>query len=56
MPISDPQLVKIVEARVFDKLVCRKCGALNPPRATKCRRCRSTQLGPKKKKLGMKKG
>ncbi|RLG81547.1 MAG: 50S ribosomal protein L40e [Thermoprotei archaeon] len=53
MPITDPTLLKIVENRVLDKLVCRRCGALNPPGALKCRRCRSTNLRPKKKRLGM---
>jgi large subunit ribosomal protein L40e len=56
VPIRDPVLVNIVSKRVLDKMVCRKCGALNPPNATKCRRCGSKSLRPKKKKLGMKKG
>ncbi|PMB77042.1 MAG: 50S ribosomal protein L40e [Fervidicoccus fontis] len=56
MPIKDPVLVNIMSKRVLDKLVCRKCGALNPIGATKCRRCGSKDLRPKKKKLGMKKG
>jgi len=30
MPITDPELLKIVEARVLNKMVCRRCGALNP--------------------------
>jgi large subunit ribosomal protein L40e len=55
MPVADPELLKIVEARVLNKKVCRKCGALNPPTATRCRRCRSSNLRPKKKKLAMKK-
>ena len=50
MPITDPELIAIVEKRVLNKLVCRKCGALNPPGATKCRRCRSKNLRPKKKR------
>ncbi|MEM1628784.1 MAG: 50S ribosomal protein L40e [Desulfurococcaceae archaeon] len=49
MPINDPELLKIVQARVINKTVCRKCGALNPPGATKCRRCKSKgTLRPKK--------
>ncbi|WP_448579175.1 50S ribosomal protein L40e [Thermosphaera sp.] len=49
MPINDPELLKIVQARVLNKMVCRKCGALNPPGATKCRRCKSKgTLRPKK--------
>lgn len=54
MPITDPELLKIVERRVLDKMVCRECGALNPPRATKCRRCGSRNLRPKRKRLGTK--
>ncbi|MEM2024709.1 MAG: 50S ribosomal protein L40e [Desulfurococcaceae archaeon] len=49
MPITDPELLKIVQARILNKYVCRKCGALNPPGATKCRRCKSKgTLRPKK--------
>jgi large subunit ribosomal protein L40e len=56
MPIKDPELVEIVTKRVLEKMICRNCGAINPPNATKCRRCGSKNLRPKKKKLGMKKG
>jgi large subunit ribosomal protein L40e len=55
MPITDPVKIKIVEERLHNKLVCRRCGALNPLGATKCRRCRSKNLRPKKK-FGGKKG
>lgn len=55
MPLSDPLKVRIVEERVLNKSVCRRCGALNPPGATKCRRCRSRNLRPKKRKIGGKK-
>jgi large subunit ribosomal protein L40e len=49
MPVDDPELLRIVHARILDKWVCRKCGALNPPGATKCRRCKSKgTLRPKK--------
>lgn len=49
MPVNDPELLRIVHARILDKWVCRKCGALNPPGATKCRRCKSKgTLRPKK--------
>jgi len=52
VPITDPELLKIVEARVLNKMVCRRCGALNPVGARKCRRCGSKDLRPKRKKLG----
>ncbi len=50
MTIKDPELIAIFQRRVLMKKVCRKCGALNSIRATKCRRCRSTNLRPKKVK------
>jgi len=56
MPIRDPELLKIVYNRVLNKKVCRKCGALNPPTAEKCRRCKSHNLRPKKIAKGFKKG
>ncbi|MET1128783.1 MAG: 50S ribosomal protein L40e [Thermoproteota archaeon] len=52
----DPEVQAIVYRRVLNKLVCRKCGALNPPSATKCRRCKSRNLRPKKLLAGMKRG
>jgi large subunit ribosomal protein L40e len=47
---KDPELMAIFEKRVLLKKVCRKCGALNPMDAIKCRRCRSRNLRPKKVK------
>lgn len=34
--------------RRFGYLICRNCGARNPPEAEKCRRCKSRNLRPKK--------
>ncbi len=51
MPITDPELIRIVEKRVFEVSICRRCGAKNPLNAKKCRRCRGTDLRPKKKEL-----
>ncbi|ADV65324.1 50S ribosomal protein L40e [Desulfurococcus mucosus] len=49
MPVNNPELQKIVFNRVLNKTVCRRCGALNPPGATKCRRCKAKgTLRPKK--------
>ena len=56
MPVRDPELLKIVYNRALNKLVCRKCGALNPPGATKCRRCKSKNLRPKRLLATMRKG
>lgn len=55
MPVTDPFKSKIVEERLLNKAVCRKCGATNPPEAVKCRRCKSRNLRPKKR-FGGKKG
>jgi len=35
--------------------ICRVCGVRNAPTATKCRKCRSTNLRWKKRELGAKK-
>lgn len=55
MPLTDPELMRIVMERVLDKKICRKCGAINSPRAVKCRRCRSYDLRPRKLRFGGKK-
>jgi len=51
MPVSDPVKYRIAAARLLDVWICRKCGARNPPGVTKCRRCRSRNLRPKKKSV-----
>ncbi|MEM0153540.1 MAG: 50S ribosomal protein L40e [Ignisphaera sp.] len=55
MPVTDPELMKIVESRILNKKICRVCGAINPPTATRCRRCKSSNLRPKRKALAVKK-
>jgi len=37
------------EVRIFQKKVCMNCGALNAPRAKRCKKCRSTELRVKAK-------
>ena len=37
------------EARLLNKQVCMKCGAINALKAKRCRRCRSTELRVKAK-------
>lgn len=54
MALRDPELLAIFEKRVLLKKVCRKCGALNPISAVKCRRCRSRNLRIKKRAVGKK--
>jgi large subunit ribosomal protein L40e len=51
MPIEDPVKRRIARYHLLEKSVCRHCGSLNPPKATKCRICRSKDLRPKKKEL-----
>ncbi|MGC9009248.1 MAG: 50S ribosomal protein L40e [Sulfolobales archaeon] len=43
MPVVSEAMTIVIE-RVLKKKICRKCGAINPPNATKCRRCKSTNL------------
>ena len=49
MPITDPEKLKIVYERRLNKTICRKCGAINPPNAEKCRRCKSKNLRSRRK-------
>ena len=37
------------EARILNKKVCMRCGAINAPKAERCRRCRSKELRVKAK-------
>ncbi|MBS3749416.1 MAG: 50S ribosomal protein L40e [Candidatus Thermoplasmatota archaeon] len=37
------------EKRLLSKKICMKCGATNPIRAKRCRRCRSQELRVKAK-------
>jgi large subunit ribosomal protein L40e len=43
MPLT-PELATIVINRALKKKICRNCGAINPPTAVKCRRCKSYNL------------
>ncbi|XP_071701220.1 ubiquitin-ribosomal protein eL40 fusion protein-like [Rutidosis leptorrhynchoides] len=44
-----PYLGNLARKYVQDKLICRKCYARLPLRASNCRKCHSNQLRPKKK-------
>ncbi|HYM39136.1 MAG TPA: 50S ribosomal protein L40e [Thermoplasmata archaeon] len=37
------------ERRLLHKMICMQCYARNAPRATRCRKCGSTELRPKAK-------
>ena len=48
----DPTLIKLAQSYRCDKLICRKCYARLPPRATNCRKTKcghSSDLRKKKK-------
>jgi large subunit ribosomal protein L40e len=56
MPIADPEVRAIAMRRRLYYKICMHCGARNPWRATRCRKCkRSDSLRPKKRELGPKK-
>lgn len=50
MSLRDPFKLELARRHLVYKTVCRDCGATNPPRATKCRKCRSKNLRPKRTK------
>ena len=50
MSLRDPVKIGIARQHRVKKTVCRSCGATNPPNATKCRKCRSKNLRPKRTK------
>jgi large subunit ribosomal protein L40e len=45
----DPSLVALARKSNQDKMVCRKCYASLPAKATNCRKCGHAELRPKKK-------
>ncbi|MEM2192134.1 MAG: 50S ribosomal protein L40e [Candidatus Hadarchaeales archaeon] len=40
---------EVAEKRLFNVLICMKCNARNPIKATKCRKCGYKGLRPKSK-------
>ena len=48
MSLRDPVKIEIARSHRVKKTVCRSCGATNPFNATKCRKCRSKNLRPKR--------
>ena len=51
MPVADPEKRRIALHHLLYVAICRDCGARNPLRATKCRRCRRKNLRPKRREL-----
>lgn len=50
MSLRDPFKLELARRHLIYKTVCRSCGVTNPPGATKCRKCRSKNLRPKRMK------
>ena len=50
MSLRDPFKLELARSHLVNKSVCRDCGATNPPKAVKCRKCRSKNLRPKRTK------
>jgi large subunit ribosomal protein L40e len=50
-PIDDPEKRKIARYHLLEKTVCRRCGAINPVKAKKCRRCHGKDLRLKSREL-----
>ena len=48
MSLRAPVQIGIAREHRINKTGCRSCGATNPPTATKCRKCRSKNLRPKR--------
>jgi len=54
LPVTDPEKREIAARHLFHVKICMNCGAKNPPRAEKCRRCKSRRLRWKKRAKGKK--
>ncbi|MFH1327915.1 MAG: 50S ribosomal protein L40e [Candidatus Bathyarchaeota archaeon] len=52
MPITDIVKKTLAQRNRLYFKICRKCGVKNSTSATKCRKCRSTNLRWKKRELG----
>jgi large subunit ribosomal protein L40e len=55
MPITDAAKKQIAQQRRLFFKVCFKCGGRNPISASRCRKCRGSQLRLKNRTLGAKK-
>jgi large subunit ribosomal protein L40e len=51
MPVTNPELIQLAQARRLNAKICRRCGAKNSINATKCRRkgCHSSNLRLKRR-------
>jgi len=55
MPITDAFKKQIAQQRRLFFKICFKCGAKNSIEATRCRKCRGSQLRLQNRTLGVKK-
>jgi large subunit ribosomal protein L40e len=49
MPIADIEKRRLAQHYLLYKSVCRYCGATNPLKAKKCRKCNTKDLRPKRR-------
>lgn len=49
MPVTNPELIQLAQARRLNAKICRRCGAKNSINATKCRKCHSKNLRLKRR-------
>ncbi|MHA1637240.1 MAG: 50S ribosomal protein L40e [Candidatus Thorarchaeota archaeon] len=50
MPVSDIEKRRLAQHYLLYKSICRNCGATNPLKAKKCRKCHTKDLRPKRRK------
>jgi len=55
MPITDVTVKQIAQKRRLFFKICLRCGRKNPITATRCRKCRCSDLRIKNRALGVKK-
>jgi large subunit ribosomal protein L40e len=49
MPVADIEKRRLAQHYLLYKSVCRYCGATNPLKAKKCRKCKTRDLRPKRR-------
>ncbi len=50
MPVADIERRRLAQYYLLHKSICRYCGATNPEKAKKCRKCGHKDLRPKRRK------
>ena len=51
MPIVDSEKRELARRHRLYYMICRQCGARNPWKATRCRKCRGKNLREKKRDI-----